>query len=284
MKKIVLNLFMIALMAFCVTDAQAQIKTPSASPSSKVTQSIGLTDVTVEYSRPSIKKRSIFGANALVPYGKVWRLGANSATKITFGDDVALNGTAIPKGAYAVLAVPSANAWSLEFYPHESGSWSSYVDKTPMATVTAKVTSLPFSLETFLISMDNLRANSADLEFMWDKTVATVQLTTEVDKKVMAAIDKVLAGPTAGDYYTAGSYYFDSGKDLNKALEWVQKATAGDDPKFWQVRRESQILAAMKKYPAAIAAAKKSLKLATAAGNADYVKMNTEAINKWMKM
>ena len=284
MKKIVLNLFMIALMAFCVADAQAQIKTPSASPSSKVMQSIGLTDVTVEYSRPSMKDRSIFGANGLVPYGKVWRLGANAATKITFGDDVALNGTAIPKGTYAVLAVPSAKSWSLEFYPHESGSWSTYVEKTPMATVTAEVTALPFALETFLISMDNLRANSADLEFMWEKTVATVQLTTEVDKKVMAAIDKVLAGPTAGDYYTAGSYYFDSGKDLNKALEWVQKATAGDSPRFWQVRRESQILAALKRYPEAIAAAKKSLELATAAGNADYIKMNNDAIAKWMKM
>jgi len=160
---------MIALMAFCVTDAQAQIKTPSASPSSKITQSIGLTDVT-----------------GLVPYGKVWRLGANAATKITFGDDVALNGTAIPKGTYAFLAVPSANSWSLEIYPYEKGSWSSYVDKTPMATVTAKVSALPFPLETFLISMDNLRSNSADLEFMWDKTIATVELTTEVDTKVMA--------------------------------------------------------------------------------------------------
>lgn len=284
MKKIVLNLFMIALMAFCVTDAQAQIKTPSASPSSKITQSIGLTDVTVEYSRPSVKDRDIFGANGLVPYGKVWRLGANAATKITFGDDVALNGTAIPKGTYAFLAVPSANSWSLEIYPYEKGSWSSYVDKTPMATVTAKVSALPFPLETFLISMDNLRSNSADLEFMWDKTIATVELTTEVDTKVMAAIDKVLAGPTAGDYYTAGNYYFDSGKDLNQALEWVQKATSGDSPRFWQVRKESQILAALKRYPEAITAAKKSLALATDAGNADYIKLNTDSIAKWMKM
>ena len=282
MKKFLFSIATVALLAFCMVDATAQIKTPSASPSSTVTQALGLSEVTIEYSRPSVKKRAIFGD--LVPFGKKWRLGANAATKITFSDDVKVNGTAIKAGSYAVLAIPSATSWEMEFHPHESGSWSSYVEKTPAATVTAKVSALPFSLETFLISMDAMTSNSADLEFMWDKTVATLQIETEVDAVVMASIDKVLAGPTAGDYYNAGSYYFDSGKDLNKALEWVQKATSGDNPRFWQVRRESQILAALKRYPDAIAAAKKSLELATAAGNADYIQMNTEAIAKWTKM
>jgi len=286
MKKSLTILFVAVLGFFCV-EAQAQIKTPAASPSSKVVQTVGLTDVTIEYSRPSMKGRSIFGADALVPYGKKWRTGANSATKITFSDEVMINDVKIAKGSYAVITVPSAKSWAVEFHPHEGGSWSAYREKTPAATVTAEVSSLPFALETFLISMDALTSNSGDLEFMWEKTVATLKVKTAVDEKVMAAIDKVLAGPTAGDYYTAGSYLFDSGKtgaDLEQALTWVQKATAGDSPKFWQVRKESQILAKLGKYKEAISAAKKSLALATEAGNADYIKMNNSAIAKWLKM
>jgi len=275
---------MLAIVTFFTVDAQAQIKTPSASPSAKVTQTVGLTDVMIEYSRPSMKKRTIFAADGLVPFGKVWRTGANSATKITFSDDVMVNGTALKKGAYAILSVPSANSWEVQFYPHESGRWSSYVDKTPVATVTAETSKLPFAVETFLIITDKLTNNSADLEFIWENTIATLKVETAVDEVVMAAIDKVLAGPTVGDYYTAGSYYFDSGKDLEKALTWVQKATQTDSPRFWQVRKESQILAALGRHGDAIAAAKKSLELATAAGNADYIKLNNDSIAKWMKM
>ncbi len=284
MKQLLSILSMFALVAFFAVDAQAQIKTPSASPSAKVTQTVGLTDVMIEYSRPSMKKRTVFAADGLVPFGKVWRTGANSATKITFSDDVTVSGIALKKGSYAVLTVPSATSWAVQFYSYESGSWSSYVDKTPVATATAKVSQLPFALETFMIGTDNLTDSSADLEFIWEKTIATLEVKTAVDEVVMAAIDKVLGGPTAGDYYTAGSYYFDSGKDKEKALAWIQKATKTDSPKFWQVRKESLVLASLGKHTEAITAAKKSLELATAAGNADYVKMNTDSIAKWMKM
>ena len=284
MKQLLSILSMLALVTFFTLDAQAQIKTPSASPSSKVTQTVGLTEVTIEYSRPSMKKRTIFAADGLVPFGKVWRTGANAATKITFSDDVTVGGVALKKGAYAVLTVPSANSWSVQFHPYEKGSWSSYVDKTPAATATATVSKLPFALETFVIGTDNLTGNSADLEFIWESTIATLKLETAVDEVVMAAIDKVLAGPTANDYYTAGSYYFDSGKDNEKALAWIQKATQTDSPRFWQVRKESLVLAALGRHEEAIAAAKKSLELATAAGNNDFIKMNKDSIAKWMKM
>lgn len=286
MKRSLTILFVAVLGFFCV-EAQAQIKTPAASPSAKMMQTVGLTDVTVEYSRPSMKGRTIFGADALVPYGKKWRLGANAATKISFSDDVTINDVAVKKGDYAVIAIPNATSWAVEFHPHDGGSWTPYREKTPAATVTAEVSSLPFAVETFLVIMDNVTSNSADLEFIWGKTVATLKLATAVDKKVMASIEKVLAGPTSGDYYNAGSYFFDSGKtgaDLEKALTWVQKATSGANPRFWQVRKESQILAKLGKHKEAIAAAKKSLALATEAGNADYIKMNTDAIAKWMKM
>ena len=282
-----LTILLVAVLGLFVVEAQAQIKTPAASPSAKVKQTVGLTDITVEYSRPSMKGRSIFGANGLVSYGKKWRTGANAATKITFSDDITISDVAVKKGSYAILTVPSAASWAVEFHPYEGGSWSSYQEKTPAATMTAEVSTLPFDLETFLISFDKLTDSSADLEFMWENKVATLKLSTAVDEKVMAAIQKVLNGPTANDYYAAGQYYLNSGRtgaDLEQALEWVQKATKGDTPRFWQVRRESQILAKLGRFTEAITAAKKSLALATEAGNQDYIRINNDAIAKWMKM
>lgn len=282
-----LTILLVAVLGLFYVEAQAQIKTPAASPSSKVMQTIGLTDVTVAYSRPSMKGRSIFGADGLVQYGKKWRTGANAATKITFSGDVMINDVAIEKGDYAIITTPNATTWAVEFHPYEGGSWGSYREKTPAATMTAQVAPLPFSLETFLISFDALTDNSADLAFMWENTMATLKVSTAVDKQVIASIDKVLNGPTANDYYAAGQYYYNSGRtgaELEQALAWVQKATHGDSPKFWQVRRESQILAKLGKYKEAVAAAKKSLALATEAGNEDYIRINNDAISKWMKM
>jgi hypothetical protein len=266
-----------------VTSSNAQIRTPAPSPSAKLTQAIGLTDITIEYSRPSVKGRTVFGSNGLVPYGKVWRTGANQATKITFGDDITVGGKSLKKGTYAVLTVPNANSWDVQFHNYKSGSWSSYRDKTPAATVSAKVTNLPISVESFMITVSDLTDDSGNLDFIWDKVIASVPLTLEVESKVMAAIDKTLSGPSAGDYYAAGSYLLSIGKDLDKALMYVQKATKGDNPRFWQVRREALILAKLGKKKEAIAVAKKSKELAQKAGNEDYVRMNDKSIAEWSK-
>jgi len=262
----------------------AQINTPSASPSAKIEQMIGLTEVHVEYSRPSMKGRTIFSADGLVPYGKLWRTGANQATKITFTDDVMVEGASLPAGSYAVLTIPTASQWIVNFYKHDSGSWSSYVEKTPDAAVKVKPNMLPMDIETFHIGIGDLTADTGILEFLWERTMVGVKIKVAVDERVMADIDKVLAGPTANDYYAAGNYYHTAGKDLNKALEYVQKATKVDKPKFWQVRRESLILADLGRVDEAVKAAKKSLDLAKIAGNDDYIKMNTNSINQWTSM
>lgn len=284
MKKLFLGLCTVAFATFFVATTHAQIKTPAPSPSQKITQQIGLTDVTVEYSRPSAKGRTIFGTGGLVPYGSIWRLGANAATKITFGDDVMVGGKELKKGSYAVLATPSANSWKVDFHSHESGNWGSYREKTPTASVTAEVKDLPFAVESFLIHFGNLTDNGAVLEFIWADKVAMVPLKFEVEQKVMAAIEKTLAGPSTGDYYAAGNYLLSIGKDLDKALMYVQKATKGDNPRFWQVRREALILSKLGRAKEAIAAAKKSMELAKAAGNEDYVRMNEKSIAEWAKM
>jgi len=274
----------IGLLTFLVFsfNVDAQINTPAASPKQVLTQTVGLTDVTIEYSRPSMKDRDIFSQTGLVPFGKIWRFGANSATKITFSDDVTIEGNKFAAGSYAILAVPNMKEWIFNFYPYVKGSWSSYKDANPMASIRTSVSKEADAVESFTIAVGNLTTNSAKVYAMWDKTETGFTVNTTVDDRVMADIEKTLAGPTGNDYYAAGNYYHTSGKDLNKALEYVQMATKVDKPKFWQVRRESLILADLGKYDEAIKAAKKSLDLAKAAGNADYEKMNQESINMWI--
>jgi len=284
MKKLLFSICTIALVAFFTTTTTAQIKTPAPSPGVTITQAIGLSDVTINYSRPGVKGRKVFAADGLVPYGKVWRTGANSVTKISFGADVNVGGKDLKKGDYAILTVPNTDAWAVHFYTYETGNWGSYVEKTPVAIATAEAKALPFSVESFIIMVNNITDNSGDLEFIWDNVAAAVPMKFEVKKNVLAAIDKTLAGPTANDYYAAGNYLLSIGQDLDKALMYVQKATKGENPKFWQVRREALILGKLGKVKEAIAAAKLSKELAMKAGNDDYVRMNDKSITEWMKM
>jgi tetratricopeptide (TPR) repeat protein len=169
------------------------------------------------------------------------------------------------------------------FYPYAGGDWGSYVEKEAAATVEAKTADMGFDVENFTITINNIKNESADIMFIWEQTAAIVPLSVEVDKRVTANIERILAGPSANDYFAAASYYHESGKDLNKALEWVKKANAGDSPRFWMVRREALILADLNRTEDAIKAAKKSLELAEAAGNKDYVRMNQKSIDEWSK-
>jgi len=277
MKKILVLAF--AFMAF---NGYAQIKTPSASPKSTVSQAFGLSDVTIEYSRPSVKNRTIFADEGLVPYGKIWRTGANQATKITFGSDVQLNGTAVPAGSYAILTTPNATSFDFHIHKYEKSSWSSYKEKEPMATISTTPQKMSGMVETFTFNFANMTSSSMDIEMMWANLKTILKVSAGVDEVVMANIDKVLAGPTKGDYYQAANYYYENGKNLTQALSWINRATAGDDPKFWQVRKKALILADMGNFKDALTAARESKKLAEAAGNEDYVRMNDKSITEWM--
>ena len=281
MKKLLSVLFVFAAFSMVFT-AEAQIKTPSASPFSKVEQTVGLTDVHIEYSRPSMKGRTIFGD--LVPYGKRWRTGANSATKVTFSKDVTVNGKDLKAGSYALFTTPNATSWDVHFFEHTTNSAGGYGEATPTLTVSATPESTGMNVETFLINVDNLRDDSATLSIVWANTKVPVSIGVHTEKEAMASIEKTLAGPTAGDYYSAGTYLASKGQDLEKALSYIQKATGGDSPRFWQVKNEAEVLAKLGRHKEAITAAKKSLALATEAGNADYIKMNNDNIAKWMKM
>lgn len=278
--KVLLSTVLVMIAGICM----AQIETPAPSPSSTVKQVVGLTEVTIDYSRPGVKGRTIFAEDGLVPFGKIWRTGANAVTKIEFSDDVTINGQELGGGAYAILTVPGENSWDVNFYTYDSRSFGSYTEKTPDLSVTAAVSKLPMPMESFTISVHDLSNDGATLNFAWENTWVSLDLGVEVDERVMANIETVLAGPTGNDYFAAASYYHTAGKDLNQALKWINKATDVDEPRFWQVRRKALILADLGKKEEAIAAAELSLQLAEKAGNDDYVRMNKKSIEEWKSM
>lgn len=278
MKKLYLFLFAGILSA----GMAAQITAPQPSPFSKMEQEVGLTNVTIEYSRPGMRDRQIFGN--LVPFGELWRTGANSNTKITFSDDVEIGGKQLEKGTYAIYTRPNKENWEVIFYS-DSNNWGNpqqWDDSKVALKATAAVSELPFAMETFTIFLDDLKSDGAVLNFVWENTVASLPFTVPTDAKTLASIEKVMNGPTANDFFAAGSYYHDSGKDKKKALEWVNKAISMQEtPPFWMLRKKSLIQADLGMKKEAIATAKLSLEGAQNANNADYVKMNQDSLKEW---
>ncbi len=283
MKKITLFLFVV-LASFTL---EAQINTPAPSPSSTLMQTVGLTDVTVEYSRPSMRGRTIFGD--LVPYDKLWRTGANARTKVTFSNDVVVDGQTLKAGSYALYTKPGASSWEVMFYTEADGGGTprEWDDSKVAAKTTVPAIKMPegIVIETFTITIDDLTSSSANLGMMWADIYTAVNFQVPTDAAVENDIAKALGGPSAGDYYAAATYYASEGKDINKAKEWMDKAMAmTEKPQFWQLRQQSLIQAKAGDTKGAIATAKKSLAAAKEAGNDDYVKMNTDSLKEWGAM
>ena len=274
---------LIALLFMGVISANAQIKTPAPSPFSKITQVVGLTDVTLEYSRPAMRGRTIFGN--LVPFDKVWRTGANARTKITFSDDVTIDGDTLRKGTYAIFTKPTAESWEVYFYTDYAGGGApATLDESKVALkTTAKVESMPMPIQSFTISFDDLTENSGVLGMLWENTYVGVKFNVPTDAIASKSIVAVMGGPSANDYFGAASYYRNSGKDLKQALTWITKATELRKEAFWMMREKSLIHAALGDKKGAIEAAKKSLAVAQEAKNAAYIKMNKESIAEWSK-
>lgn len=280
MKKIIFVLAMI--IANYVTEAQ--VKTPQPSPKSTIMQVVGLTNVEIVYSRPSAKGRDVF--NNLVPFGKLWRTGANENTTISFSDDVIIDGKTLAKGKYALYTTPRADNWEIIFYT-ATDNWGNPEnwDETKVALkTTVKSEHIDRLVESFTIGINNLDNNFAHLEISWEKTIVALKFEVPTAKMAMASIDKVLAGPSAGDYFSSAQYLFQSNGDLTKALTYVNKALEmNKDKPFWYNRLKSLIQAKQGDKNGAIETAKISLASAEAAKNQDYVKMNKESIAEWSK-
>ncbi len=263
---------------------QAQIKTPRPSPGAKIEQNVGLTDITLDYSRPSMRGRTIFGE--LVPFGKIWRTGANLRTKITFSTDVTIDKKELKAGTYAIFTIPNKDSWEIIFYTDYAGGGApSELDESKVALKTSsKVSPLGFDMQTFTMAFGDMGdPDSVMLYIMWEQSEVGIKIELHTDKSVVASIDKVLAGPAAGDYYNAASYYYNTDKDLKQALEWVDKAVVMNPKAFWMTRQKSLIQAKMGDKKGAIATAKVSIDVAKQEKNENFVKMNEKSIAEWSK-
>ena len=265
------------------TVVELKITTPQPSPLGMVSQRVGLTDVAIEYSRPGVKGRTIFGD--LVAFGKTWRTGANSNTKVTFSSDVTIDGQTLKAGSYGLYSVPNKDSWEVMFYTEsdKNGVPRDWDDSKIAAKTTVNVEALPMNVETFTISINDVTSTSAVLGILWEKTYVAVTFEVPTDEMVSATIDAVMAAtPKAGDYYNAAIYYNQQDIDIKRANEWMEKAMSlTEKPAFWQLRQQSLIYAKMGDSEKAIAVAEKSLELSKEAGNEAYIKMNTESLSEW---
>ena len=280
MRKIIYVLAMI--IANFVTEAQ--VKTPQPSPKSTLTQIVGLTNVEVVYSRPSAKGRDVF--NNLVPFGKLWRTGANENTTISFSEDVIIDGKTLPKGKYALFTTPRADSWEVFFYKSTDnwGNPETWDDSKVALKTSVKSEHIDRNVESFTIGINNLDNNYGYLELSWEKTIVAIKFEVPTAKTAMASIDKTLAGPSAGDYFSSASYFYQSNGDMTKALTYINKALdMSKDKPFWYNRLKSLIQAKLGDKSGAIETAKISLSSAEAANNQDYVKMNKDSIAEWSK-
>ena len=277
MNKITMIASAVALsLSTLVVQAQT-LKTPAPSSSQTIKQAFGLGDITVDYSRPSVKGRTVFGD--LVPFGKVWRTGANASTKITFSEDVKVEGKDVKAGTYAVYTIPNKDSWDFTLYSDLTlnGNTSVYKPENEVLHITVKPTALTAKVETFTINLADVTATSATLEILWDKTRVPVSITTEIDAKIMKNIESSLAADSR-PYFQAASYYYENNKDLNQALVWVNKAIEQNPKAFYMTMLKARIELKLKDNKAAIASAEKTVTLATEAKNDDYIKMGNDLI------
>ena len=264
--------------------SEAQLKTPQASPKATVFQTVGLTDVEIVYCRPAARGRAVFGN--LVPFGKVWRTGANENTTISFSEDVVIDGKTLPKGKYALYTIPKIESWEVIFYS-TTNNWGNpevWNEANVVLRTTVKEEALQKPVESFTIGIGNLTADFANLDMAWENSSVSMKFEVPTQKEVLANIEKVLAGPTSADYFSAAQYIYQSNGDNAKAMTYIDKAMEMSTEKpYWYTRLKSLIQARAGDKKGAIETANLSLAAAETAKNQDYVKMNRESIAEWSK-
>jgi len=265
----------IAFILFSV-GGHAQI-TPQPSSSQTITQGFGLGTITLTYSRPNVKGRQIFGY--VEPYDKVWRTGANSATVITFSDDVTIEGNKVAAGEYGLFTIPGENLWTI-ILSKKAKQWGaySYNQGDDYLRFSVKPVKLPRPVETFTLAFENIYPTSGELHLLWEKTLLAIHMTCDIDAKVMARIDSAMKTDKK-PYYDAVIYYWNNNKDMNQALAWANEMEKipGMPPmvaKLWKAR----VLLKKGDKSAAAATAQEGVKAATEAKSDEYVRLNTEVI------
>lgn len=269
------------LLAFALisieSSIQAQtVKVPAPSPGQTIKQDFALSTIEISYSRPGVKDRVIFGD--VVPFGSVWRTGANAATTVSFGDSVTIGGVKIGPGKYGLLTIPGQAEWVVIISKNTTvTSADSYKQEEDIVRVKVKPSSITEKVETFTIQLANMKATSCDIQLIWDKTLVSLPVSTEIDARIMKDIQKYVVGDNR-PYAAAASYYMENGKDLKQALEWFDKAIASNPQAYWTVHQKANCQAKLGMKKEAIETATKSMMMAKEEGDAAYVRLNEKLI------
>ena len=266
----------LAITAFSLT-TQAQLKTPAPSPLQSIKQNFALSEIGIEYSRPSAKGRVIFGD--VVPFGKIWRTGANSATKITFGEDVKVEGQNVAAGTYALYSIPNKDNWELMLYKDLAlgGNTGEYKKENELMRFSVKPSSLTEKVETFEINVANISSSSSNIELRWENTRVSFNVVADIDTKIMKNIEKNVINDSR-PYYQAASYYYENNKDLKLALEWADKAASQNPKAYWVLLLKAKIQAKSNDKKGAAATAAQVVTLAKEDQDDAYVKMAEQII------
>lgn len=264
-------------LSFALTAADAQqIRTPQPSTSQTIKQDFGIGSVELSYSRPTARGRKIYGD--LVPFGNVWRTGANNATTLTFTEEVMIGGTKVPPGKYGLLSIPDRDNWTMILTKQtEVTSPAAYKQESDVVRVNVKPTTLREPVETFTMQFANVKPTSTDLQIMWDNVAVTLPIMADVDSKIMAQINNAMTRDNR-PYFQSAMYYMENGKDMNQALAWLDKAIEQQPNAFWIHHQRANALAKLGKKAEARTAAQKSMEMAKAANNSDYVSLNEKLL------
>jgi len=272
--------FILGSIVFAITFSvrSQSIKMPPPSPPQTIKQDFGISSIELSYSRPGIKGRKVFGD--LVPYGKVWRTGANSATTIDFGDDVTIGGTKVPAGKYGLLTIPDKDNWKVIITKQlEVTNPADYKQESDLVRVDVKPMTMKDKMETFTMQFANVKPSTCELQIMWENTAVAVPISSDVETVVMKQIDDAMNKDNR-PYFQSALYYLNNGKDLNQAIAWFDKAIAQQPDGYWIYHQKANALAKLGKKGEAKATAQKSIELAKEAKNDDYVRLNEKLLEQ----
>jgi hypothetical protein len=273
------RILLFAIAMACITlSSTAQVKMPAPSPTQIIKQDFGMGDIELTYSRPNAKGRKIFGD--LVPYNKLWRTGANAATKIIFTDAVELGGKKLDSGIYVLYTIPNMDSWEVVINKGLT-NWGvdGYKETEDVIRFRVEPVKTKNNLETFTMQFTSIKPESCELQIMWAKTSVSIPITTNIKDRLRSQIEKAMLTDKK-PYWQAAQFYKEYDDNLSKALDNCNKAVAENDNAFWIWLYKAKIEREMGDKAGARLSARKSLALSKEEKNDDYIKMNEELLRK----
>ncbi|MEO5985198.1 MAG: DUF2911 domain-containing protein [Ferruginibacter sp.] len=268
------NVIITAAFAVSAIAGNSQVKMPQPSPTQTIKQDFAMGNIELKYSRPAAKERKVFGD--LVPYGKMWRTGANAATILKFSDPVEIMGKKVDSGTYALYTIPGEDSWEVILNKGIT-NWGTtgYKESEDVIRFKTEAVKIKNAMENFTMQFDNIKPESLDLWVMWEKTGIKIPITANIKDKIRSQVEAAMMGDKK-PYWQAAQFYNEYDKNYAKALENINKGTEETPKAYWMYLYKARIQKQMGDVAGARASSMKSMEIAKAEKNDDYVKLNAD--------